>query len=331
MSRHEFLLTAILMLAIMLSMAQTIVIEASDSIKFILYSVPKCESCVKFKEILKHLGIKFEERDISTNPNYLSEYRAIIRILNLSEGLVPLAILLKDSEVLSIAYGIGDRAGDELVVKSMIEGKLLRIIITPSGTRTLSDVDVEGIQGILRYGVSQYLPKRLSVTHLLTLTASLALSDSINPCTIYLYIVLLAASAIATWSRGSTSTHVARVGSAFILAVALGYSLLGIGLLKVLWLVPKYILAIVGIAFGLWVVLSAAMGVSKGVGREYMFKLIPRAAESAAMSFILGFLASVTLLPCSAGPYIVFLGIISTIPIILAIPILTTYLSLIHI
>jgi len=136
----------------------------------------------------------------------------------------------------------------------------------------------------------------------------LALSDAINPCTIFIYVMLLIASALALSRRRG---HLVAVGLAFTVAVFAGYYALGIGLTYVLRYVPTYILSLVAVGFGTWVTVSGALRRSRSLAKGSVLSLVSHAAASIPISFALGLLVTFTLLPCSAGPYVVFVGIAS--------------------
>jgi len=167
----------------------------------------------------------------------------------------------------------------------------------------------------------------LDYVGLIAMTISLALVDSINPCTIYLYTLLLVAASISAIAieKRVNKRRVIAVGLAFALAVMVGYILLGLGLLTVMTSLPKILFIVIGVGFGLWVIYSALMGKEKIIAKGRMIKLLPRASKNIVLSIVLGLLATFTLLPCSAGPYIVFTGIASKLPLIQAIPLLLLY------
>ncbi len=161
----------------------------------------------------------------------------------------------------------------------------------------------------------------------LSLTVSLSLADSVNPCTIYLYTILLIAASIASISveKKVNYKRVIAVGLAFALAVWLGYLLLGLGLITFVSSLPKIFFTAVGVGFGLWVIYSALSGRERVAAKKSMVKLLPKASRNILLSFALGLLATFTLLPCSAGPYIVFAGIASKLPLIQAATLLVIY------
>jgi cytochrome c biogenesis protein CcdA len=156
-------------------------------------------------------------------------------------------------------------------------------------------------------GGSSSLVTTLPITYALSLLVPLALSDAVNPCVLFIYTLLLIATSIAFSRR----RNVLLVGTSFISAVFVGYYLLGLGLISVVRGLPKEFLSLVAIGFGLWVSISGVMGRSRVLGRESVLNLISKASTSASLTFALGLLLTFTLLPCSAGPYVVFVGIAS--------------------
>jgi len=159
------------------------------------------------------------------------------------------------------------------------------------------------------------------------MTVSLALVDSVNPCTIYLYTLLLIATSLSTIAveRRINRARIIAVGLAFALAVMAGYILLGLGLLTVMSVLPKIFFVAIGVGFGLWVIYAGLTGKERIAAKGRMVKLLPKASKSILLSIALGLLATFTLLPCSAGPYVVFTGIASRLPLVQAIPLLLLY------
>ncbi len=140
---------------------------------------------------------------------------------------------------------------------------------------------------------------------------ALALSDSINPpCTFVIYTMLLIALSVREVSKG----RLYLIGAAFILAVYVSYYLLGVGLLYFAGhLPPLWVAGIAAVAFGLYTMVTGLMersriGGDKGEIRRRMF----RSDATALGAFTLGgVIVSTTLLPCSAGSYLVYAIIIS--------------------
>ena len=190
-------------------------------------------------------------------------------------------------------------------------------ITTPSSTATTITV----------IKPSTNTSKSLDFFTALSLTVSLSLADSVNPCTIYLYTILLIAASIASIGveRKVNYKRVVAIGLAFALAVLMGYLLLGLGLITFVSSLPKIFFTAVGVGFGLWVIYSALTGRERVAAKKSMVRLLPKASKSLLLSFALGLLATFTLLPCSAGPYIVFAGIASKLSMIQAAILLVIY------
>ncbi len=158
---------------------------------------------------------------------------------------------------------------------------------------------------------------RLDLLSALGFLIPLALTDSVNPCTFVLYATLLISTS-ASGSRG----RVATAGLAFIAAVITGYFLLGVGLSEATSFLPPWLVFAVAIAYATYIILRSIRGL-RGGGREVCREGDEecRAGRLAAFfgrnagvlaAYGIGLLASFTLLPCSAGPYIAFAMMIST-------------------
>ena len=149
----------------------------------------------------------------------------------------------------------------------------------------------------------------------------LALTDSVNPCTFVLYAIML-----VSVSLSGSRARVASVGLAFILAVMAGYLSLGLGLSEAASFLPRQAILIIAIAYAAFIIARSLSELRHGAGRRAsdvcreddpecragrLLRLFGgRVSIVAALA--LGLLASFTLLPCSAGPYIAFAIVIST-------------------
>ncbi len=176
------------------------------------------------------------------------------------------------------------------------------------------------------------------VLYMFFLMIILALADSVNPCTLYIYTLLLIASALTASSFGGetkklTRKAILRNGMAFISAVYVGYTAMGLGILLAFRTTSlnrffsenEWILSVIAIAFGLWTIISTLMGKSRVIAKGFVYDFISRAANSSILSFVLGLILSFTLLPCSAGPYAVFLAKISGLTLILSLTFIVLY------
>ncbi len=142
----------------------------------------------------------------------------------------------------------------------------------------------------------------------------LALADSVNPCTFALFTALLL---IALHSLGRT--RAALTGFSFIAAIFTCYFVLGLGLIHVLTAIPyaDKAVALLGLAIGAFNIMRGLKPKFKSPIPESLTDFIElqmaRAYVSPIASFVLGSVASFTLLPCSSGPYIVGVGLLSVL------------------
>ncbi len=136
----------------------------------------------------------------------------------------------------------------------------------------------------------------------------LAAVDSVNPCTIYVYTVLL----LATSVRVRSPHRVLLVGLAFVGAVFVGYLLVGLGVAAASYAIPLWALGAAAIVYGVVVVTGATL---EARGKSLVFlrpgrlleKRVLLASGDVLASAGLGLLASFTLLPCSSGPLLAFI------------------------
>ncbi|MBD3319328.1 hypothetical protein GF342_05460 [Candidatus Woesearchaeota archaeon] len=161
-------------------------------------------------------------------------------------------------------------------------------------------------------------PSEISTSHALTIPAvlSAAAIDAINPCAFAVLIILMA-TVLAIQKR----RRALFAGLAFSAAVFISYVLMGVGLYTAITSAGithtlYIILAILAILLGLfnlkdflwygkWFVME--------VPRSWRPKLqsIIKSVTSAPGAFLIGFVVSLFLLPCTSGPYIVILGLLA--------------------
>ena len=288
----------------------------NNNVYLIVYGKLECEACVEAKEVLDKLGVRYEFRDLG-NESYLIEFGKIITLLNIT-GYIPLILYVNGSRVYAVTCGISD----EETIKTIVSGEVAYVVYTPLESymvhpRILDKV--AEIAGIVTSTSTTVSPEKsisnapFTTNNILYYATVLALSDSINPCTMYLYVLLLIAASIAFLSTKNSARYlgVIKIGLSFIVAIIVGYMLLGLGLLTLMSHVPRYILPLVGIFFGIWIILSAIIGRERIILKGKLVGILPKSAKNMLLSFGLGLLASFMLLPCSAGPYIVFLGLLT--------------------
>ena len=223
----------------------------------------------------------------------------------------PLAGVFRNGRLAAITVGIADyETLDQAVMANADYVKVLT-------SHDVYALDGEGVKIQLEeFFIGQENRKRMDV-NIFYLTSSiifLALADSVNPCTFSLFSALLL---ITLHSLGKTK--VATTGLSFILAVFVGYYALGLGLFRILIVIPNInkALAVMGLAMGALSIISSSKPefrspIPKSV-RRFMEIRVSKSYGSPAASFMLGVFATFTLLPCSSGPYLVGVGLVSVL------------------
>jgi cytochrome c-type biogenesis protein len=139
-----------------------------------------------------------------------------------------------------------------------------------------------------------------------------AVLDSVNPCTFYIYALLVTAATLKAGHNGAT-----RVAAGFVAGVYTGYLALGLATAAALQIaaarLPAWLLSLLLAAYAV-VLLAQAAREARG-GRPILRhgsalrNRVLRAAGSPVAAYLLGLLASFTLLPCSSGPLLAFLAL----------------------
>jgi len=220
----------------------------------------------------------------------------------------PLTLVFRGGRLASIIVAVSD--AETLNAAIMWSPQSGVKVFTNQGEYVLRDVslvrEVEGLTSVEGAGLA---------LSLIAPIVSLAIVDSINPCTFIFYTALI------LLALGLGRGRALSVGLSFIMAVFAGYYVLGLGLLRFVSLIPygylKYAVGFLGLALAL-------DNIVRGVRREFkprtprlvrrlMSFFVYRAYISPLISITFGFIASFTLLPCSGGPYVVGLGLLSTV------------------
>ncbi|MCD6510663.1 MAG: cytochrome c biogenesis protein CcdA [Thermoprotei archaeon] len=282
------------------------------------FVVEWCSSCVsQVKELSVLLHSNIVTYDI-TDEKYYKAWQEVCRLLEIDPPRVPVIGLFYDDELKAIIVS----EKDEDFWKALL-GQLPNLerpmVYSVNKAYTLDDKDKVTLLESLFRGKS-VLPEKAprgrgkSLESVLPLICSAALVDSINPCTFSIFTALLL---ITLSLSGRKQTFLA--GLWFIAGVYSTYYLIGFNLIKVFHYIPvlKYIVSIMGILMGTYNIISFLKRrhspplpkglrriISRSLDKLYQAKISP-------LSLMIGILASVTLLPCSSGPYLVALTLMS--------------------
>ncbi len=147
-----------------------------------------------------------------------------------------------------------------------------------------------------------------SAVDVLVALAVLALVDSINPCTMYIYTAFLVA--ILAQARGEKRRAYA-AGTGFVAAVYTGYYALGLGLVYATTTLPRWVAGMVAVGYAAYTLYTGLKRKPRLVAAKWATRKALTAKATIAAGAVLGLLLSLTLLPCSSGPYLVFATIAS--------------------
>jgi len=314
---------------LILTLTTSLTASASSNYVFYIYGSLKCGSCASLVNFFKDEGLNyyfcsFENMSCATRFSSLVEGYGV-------PDITPLTLVIVNDSVVAIVGGDVHNKDFWLGLLSKNYGGKIPIYLFTMGKGFIEGVDSKVF-------AAKYAPEVVKVSNVTETTNGfkgdlwavvavmfgLALSDAINPCATYVYILLLVASALVAVKRGSKGLIMA-TGTAFICAVYVGYYMLGVGLLSVLTYVPTWVLSAIAIGFGLWVIITGIFRKSRIVAKSSIINLIRRAKTSVIMSVVLGFVVTFTLLPCSSGPYVVFAGLISRFNLVTALTLLALY------
>ncbi len=315
--RREILLTKNTEIAVSME-------KMSGNLSAIIYGLRGCPHCLEINITLHELIPDTVFREIS-EPKYAAEYEQLYQLLKAgNKGLVPLTLVFRGDKLIMAAVGGGDSEWWRQMLSKATGEKVL--VVDDEGNVKYIDVNQSLIRELI-LGKVRTKPSKSSDA-LLPLVISLAAADSVNPCTFLVFTALL----ILTM-RISGRKNMTLAAAAFIAAIYLTYLLLGLGLLKIFTSLPwlKYVLAALAFAFGAQSIWSIRGGEFHSPVPQRWKKLIEdylsRIARTGSplLAFGLGMIISLTLLPCSSGPYLVAMYALAKLPFYAALLYLLLY------
>ena len=167
---------------------------------------------------------------------------------------------------------------------------------------------------------------------------SLALADSVNPCAIAVLTMVLISILIQNPDKKKKVLH---GGIAFVLAVFIGYIFYGAVMIHFFKFITEFLRSNSVYLFNGLAILAMILGALNikdyfyyqpgGVATEMPMAMRPYAKmtinqiTSTWGAFIIGFLVTIFLLPCTIGPYVIASGLLSNLGILGALPWLIYY------
>jgi len=295
-----------------------IMTKSFTSLYFVVIGEARCPACSTAKNLLEQFygsgSIMFA--DVGVNRFYAELYRAVDDAMNLNirsiygSYPIPFIVVLKNGTIKGFIVGIpSDRTQIDSILESekpvifYADKDRYRILENTSETNALlKDLLYSLNDCSLHGGLQSY--KRITFAFVV----SLALLDSINPCDFAVLASMIASVALTSGRRRAIAA-----AASFVLASFTVYISIGAGLIWLFTFIPLWIGPAVAIAYGIYVVVSSVsnlMKASRSVCRDSTYY---EGRNPVMMAFLLGLTVSMTLAPCTAGPYFIFSSLASTL------------------
>ena len=277
----------------------------ADDVEIFYFYEAGCASCEKLEEF-------FEQQIKANYPVAISKFEIHVPdnanlMLNLADAYDAKEILDKGTP----AIFIGDNAfqGDSPETLKGIE-EAIRTLVSSEAPSAPNSLQQESQQ------------EKESIRKRLTLSAVIGASavDAVNPCAFGVLTLLLSTMLILSKGPGGRR-RVINAAFAFTAATYICYLLMGFGLFAAIQVagLQHYIyigVSILAIIVGLWNTKDFfwyERGINIEVPQSWRprLKQITRSVTSVPSAFIIGCLVSVFLLPCTSGPYVVIIGMLS--------------------
>jgi cytochrome c biogenesis protein CcdA len=283
---------------------------SSNDVKVIFYNINEEENFKHFFEIVNSLYFC----KVPIIPERVCLECLLTKGYKLEDVFVmydtPLMGIFKEGKLVSIVIAITDKERlDKILSESPKNGVK---IFTSYNVYPYSLNNKEIISKIEELFLRGYA--NVALSSLIFPVLSLAVTDSINPCTFLVFTGLLLLT-LKSCSKAKTVL----VGISFISSVLIGYYTLGLFLNKILLELPniKYIVGFFGLVISFDDILR---GLKKEFRprtptpiRRLMSYFLQKAYLNPLFSAVMGLVASYTLLPCSGGPYVVSIGLMSVL------------------
>lgn len=280
----------------------------ASATQLVLFYEDGCPHCARTETYLEEIGPQYPELEIARHEIHDPESQALLsRLLaayDVELGSVPILFVGDVAAVGGTFYGLD---AEPRAVSGRAEEFALR----------------ESIERAIGSGAGSPLDRAqeasaTSLAEKLTIPAVIvaALADSVNPCT-FAVLVLLLGTLLVAGRKGK----VLQAGLAFTGAIYISYFLMGIGIFSAIQaagIQRPFILAVSGLAIllGLWNMkdyFAYGKWFTIEVPQRWRptVKRITASVVSVPGAFAVGVLDSLFLLPCSSGPYIAILALLS--------------------
>ncbi|MFH1218493.1 MAG: glutaredoxin domain-containing protein [Candidatus Peregrinibacteria bacterium] len=281
------------------------VFASGNDLELLFFYGGGCPHCAKAKVFLEEMKNKYPTLDVEEYEVYFNQenreyFDEVAQAFDTEITGVP--VIFVDGKVFK---GFSD------VLAYTLEQEIKKCV--EEGCESAEITEIVGGSSLLESPSREDLRKKLTIPAVL----SAAAVDAINPCAFAVLIILLT-TILATKSK----QRALLAGLAFSLSIFVSYFLMGLGLYSaiqaaefthVFYIIVSILAILVGLFnlkdyfwYGKWFIMEVPMS-----WRPKLKGLI-RGVTSVPGAFLIGFVVSLFLLPCTSGPYIVILGLLAS-------------------
>ena len=289
----------------------TALAAAADPTTLVFFHEIGCSHCDRTEAFLESIHPEYPELEILHYEIHESESLDLLPKLlaayGVDEGSVPILFVGDVSFVGGVFNGLEDEPfapsgrSEEIALE-----RAIRLAIEAGAPSPLARIDESSTRS---------LAENLTIPAVILAAAA----DSVNPCTFAVLVLLLGTLLVA--QRRGRKALVLKAGFAFTIAVFVSYFLMGIGIFSAIQAAGvqrPFIMAVSSLAIllGLWNMkdyFAYGKWFTIEVPQRWRptVKRLTASVVSVPGAFFVGVLDSLLLLPCSSGPYIAILALLS--------------------
>lgn len=284
---------------------------AADPTTLVVFHEIGCSHCDRTEAFLESIHPDYPDLEILRYEIHESESLDLLPKLlaayGVDEGSVPILFVGDVSFVGGIFYGLEEEPfAPSGRSENLALERAIRLAIETGARSPLSRIDESS---------GRSLAENLTIPAVILAAAA----DSVNPCTFAVLVLLLGTLLVA--QRKGRKALVLKAGSAFTIAVFVSYFLMGIGIFSAIQaagIQRPFIMAVSSLAIllGLWNMkdyFAYGKWFTIEVPQRWRptVKRLTASVVSVPGAFFVGVVDSLFLLPCSSGPYIAILALLS--------------------
>lgn len=291
----------------------------TDTIDLYFFYGQNCPHCSRMETFLTEMETQYPELNVLKFETYFNQdNRTLFEQMAADFGTeikgVP-TVFINAKVIVGFSNSIAEQ------VEQAIQDMIAEPVAMPTeADEAVLELTEDGVIEIVGESSPSEEPTRAELLKKVTVPAvlSAAAVDAINPCAFAVLIILLT-TILATKSKRRSLM----AGLAFSASIFISYLLMGIGLYSAIavaglshnfYIVVAVLAILLGLFnlkdvlwYGKWFVMEVPMS------WRPKLKSLLRGITSVPGAFLIGFVISLFLLPCTSGPYIVILGLLAQV------------------